>query len=205
MSDVILKATYETLYMVIGSTFFAVILGFVPAIILTLTAPDGLKPNKVVYTILDILVNIFRSFPFVILMVIVIAGKAIGTTAALVPLTISAIPFVARVIESALRSVDVGLIEAAKSFGASDFQIIYRIYLKEAIPAILSGITLTMISIIGYSAMGGALGAGGLGDIAIRYGYQAYKIPYLVVTSIILIIFVQIIQTIGNHLYKKLS
>ena len=208
MSDVILKATYETLYMVIGSTFFAVILGFVPAIILTLTAPDGLKPNKVVYTILDILVNIF---PFVILMVIVIpltrliAGKAIGTTAALVPLTISAIPFVARVIESALRSVDVGLIEAAKSFGASDFQIIYRIYLKEAIPAILSGITLTMISIIGYSAMGGALGAGGLGDIAIRYGYQAYKIPYLVVTSIILIIFVQIIQTIGNHLYKKLS
>ena len=208
MSDVILKATYETLYMVIGSTFFAVILGFIPAIILTLTAPDGLKPNKVIYTIL---VNIFRSFPFVILMVIVIpltrliAGKAIGTTAALVPLTISAIPFVARVIESALRSVDVGLIEAAKSFGASDFQIIYRIYLKEAIPAILSGITLTMISIIGYSAMGGALGAGGLGDIAIRYGYQAYKIPYLVVTSIILIIFVQIIQTIGNHLYKKLS
>ena len=197
MSDVILKATYETLYMVIGSTFFAVILGFIPAIILTLTAPDGLKPNKVIYTILDILVNIFRSFPFVILMVIVIpltrliAGKAIGTTAALVPLTISAIPFVARVIESALR--------------ASDFQIIYRIYLKEAIPAILSGITLTMISIIGYSAMGGALGAGGLGDIAIRYGYQAYKIPYLVVTSIILIIFVQIIQTIGNHLYKKLS
>ena len=160
MSDVILKATYETLYMVIGSTFFAVILGFIPAIILTLTAPDGLKPNKVIYTILDILVNIFRSFPFVILMVIVIpltrliAGKAIGTTAALVPLTISAIPFVARVIESALRSVDVGLIEAAKSFGASDFQIIYRIYLKEAIPAILSGITLTMISIIGYSAMG---------------------------------------------------
>ena len=210
MSDIILKATYETLYMVIGSTFFAVILGFVPAIILTLTAPDGLKPNKVVYTSLDILVNIFRSFPFVILMVIVIpltrliAGKAIGTTAALVPLTISAIPFVARVIESALRSVDVGLIEAAKSFGASDFQIIYRIYLKEAFPAI-SGITLTMISIIGYSAMGGALGAGGLGDIAIRYGYQAYKIPYLVVTSIILIIFVQIIQTIGNHLYKKLS
>ena len=182
MSDVILKATYETLYMVIGSTFFAVILGFIPAIILTLTAPDGLKPNKVIYTILDILVNIFRSFPFVILMVIVI------------PLT-----------RSALRSVDVGLIEAAKSFGASDFQIIYRIYLKEAIPAILSGITLTMISIIGYSAMGGALGAGGLGDIAIRYGYQAYKIPYLVVTSIILIIFVQIIQTIGNHLYKKLS
>ena len=212
MSDVILKATYETLYMVIGSTFFAVVLGFIPAIVLTLTAPDGLKPNKVIYTILDATrKNVFRSFPFVILMVIVIpltrliAGKAIGTTAALVPLTISAIPFVARVIESALRSVDVGLIEAAKSFGATDFLNYLSYLFKEAFPAILSGITLTMISIIGYSAMGGALGAGGLGDIAIRYGYQAYKIPYLVVTSIILIIFVQIIQTIGNHLYKKLS
>ena len=134
-----------------------------------------------------------------------IAGKAIGTTAALVPLTISAIPFVARVIESALRSVDIGLVEAARSFGASDFQIIIRVYLKEALPGILSGITLTMISIVGYSAMGGALGAGGIGDIAIRYGYQAYQIPYLIAASIILIIFVQIIQSIGNHLYKKLS
>ena len=131
MSDVILKATYETLYMVIGSTFFAVVLGFIPAIVLTLTAPDGLKPNKVIYTILDVLVNVFRSFPFVILMVIVIpltrliAGKAIGTTAALVPLTISAIPFVARVIESALRSVDVGLIEAAKSL----VQLIFKLFI----------------------------------------------------------------------------
>ncbi|RHM61029.1 MULTISPECIES: methionine ABC transporter permease [Coprobacillaceae] len=211
MSEVLIQATYETLYMVLGSTFFAVILGFIPAIVLTLTAPEGLKPNKVVYHILDVIVNVFRSFPFVILMVIVIpltrliAGKAIGTTAALVPLTISAIPFVARVIESALRSVDIGLVEAARSFGASDFQIIIRVYLKEALPGILSGITLTMISIVGYSAMGGALGAGGIGDIAIRYGYQAYQIPYLIAASIILIIFVQIIQSIGNHLYKKLS
>jgi D-methionine transport system permease protein len=134
-----------------------------------------------------------------------IAGKAIGTTAALVPLTISAIPFVARVIESALRGVDPGLIEAAKSFGASDGQIIFRVYLKEALPSILSGITLTMISLIGYSAMGGAIGAGGLGDVAIRKGYQGYNFNYLLVTSIILIVFVQIIQTIGNYLFKKLS
>jgi D-methionine transport system permease protein len=161
--------------------------------------------------VLDFLVNTFRSFPFIILMVIVIpftrllAGKAIGTRAALVPLTISAIPFVARVIESALRGVDSGLIEAAKSFGANDFQIVLRVYLKEALPSILSGITLTMISLIGYSAMGGAIGAGGLGDVAIRYGYQAYKMPYLVVTSIILIVFVQLIQTIGNTLFKRLS
>lgn len=211
MADMMINATLETIYMVLGSTIFSVILGFIPAIILTLTADDGLKPNKIIYNILDILVNIFRSFPFIILMVIVIpvtraiAGKAIGTTAALVPLTISAIPFVARVIESALRGVDPGLIEAAKSFGASDGQIIFRVYLKEALPSILSGITLTMISLIGYSAMGGAIGAGGLGDVAIRKGYQGYNFNYLLVTSIILIVFVQIIQTIGNYLFKKLS
>lgn len=211
MFDVIAKATWQTIYMVIGSTLFSVILGFIPAIILTVTANDGLKPNKIIYGILDMIVNIFRSFPFIILMVIVIpftrliAGKAIGTKAALVPLTISAIPFVARVIESALRSVDHGLIEAARSFGASNTQIIFRVYLKEAFPAILSGITLTMISLIGYSAMGGAIGAGGLGDVAIRYGYQAYNIPYLIATSIILILFVQLIQTAGNLLFKKLS
>ena len=211
MFDVIAKAAWQTIYMVIGSTLFSVILGFIPAIILTVTANDGLKPNKIIYGILDMIVNIFRSFPFIILMVIVIpftrliAGKAIGTKAALVPLTISAIPFVARVIESALRSVDHGLIEAARSFGASNTQIIFRVYLKEAFPAILSGITLTMISLIGYSAMGGAIGAGGLGDVAIRYGYQAYNIPYLIATSIILILFVQLIQTAGNFLFKKLS
>lgn len=211
MTEMMIKATYETIFMVVGSTIFSVVLGFIPAIILTLTANDGLKPNKIIYTTLDFVVNVLRSFPFIILMIIVIpvtraiAGKAIGTTAALVPLTISAIPFVARVIESALRSVDPGLIEAAKSFGASDFQIIRRIYLKEALPAILSGITLTMISLVGYSAMGGAIGAGGLGDVAIRKGYQGYNLSYLIVTSIILIVFVQIIQSIGNYLYKKLS
>ena len=180
---------------------------------LTVTAPDGLRPNKIIYGYLDILVNVFRSFPFIILMVIVIPvlprndrrKRPNWYKGALVPLTISAIPFVARVIESALRSVDHGLIEAARSFGAGDLQIIFRVYLKEALPAILSGITLTMISLIGYSAMGGAIGAGGLGDVAIRYGYQAYKMPYLISTSIVLIIFVQVIQSVGNLLYKKLS
>lgn len=210
MWNIIAKAAGQTVYMVAGSTLFSVILGFIPAMILTLTAPDGLRPNRLIYGILDVIVNIFRSFPFVILMVIIIpftrliAGKSIGTKAALVPLTVSAIPFVARVIETALRGVDSGLIEAARSFGASDAQIIRRVYLKEAFPGIISGITLTMINLIGYSAMGGAIGAGGLGDVAIRYGYQAYKIPYLVVTSIILIVFVQVIQSVGNLLYKKL-
>ncbi len=211
MFDTMVKASYETLYMVFGTTFFSVILGFIPAIVLVLTAPDGLKPNKIVYQILDFIVNTFRSFPFIILLILVIpvtraiVGTSLGSTAAIVPLTISAIPFVARVIESALRSVDPGLIEAAKSFGASDIQIIFRVYFKEAFPSIISGIILTMISIIGYTAMAGSVGGGGLGDIAIRRGYQAYNLKYLFVTSIILIVIVQIIQNIGNYLYKKLS
>ena len=209
MYDVIMKAFGQTVYMVIGSTIFSVILGFIPAIVLTVTAPDGLRPNKIIYGILDILVNVFRSFPFIILMVIVIpftrmiAGKAIGTKAALVPLTISAIPFVARVIESALRSVDHGLIEAARSFGAGDLQIIFRVYLKEALPAILSDITLTMISLIGYSAMGGAIGAGGLGDVAIRYGYHRYQADMMLVTVVILVIIAQLIQEIFTRSSRR--
>ena len=211
MFDTMVKASYETLYMVFGTTFFSVILGFIPAIVLVLTAPDGLKPNKIVYQILDFIVNTFRSFPFIILLILVIpvtraiVGTSLGSTAAIVPLTISAIPFVARVIESALRSVDPGLIEAAKSFGASDIQIIFRVYFKEAFTSIISGIILTMISIIGYTAMAGSVGGGGLGDVAIRRGYQAYNLKYLFATSIILIVIVQIIQNIGNYLYKKLS
>ena len=211
MFDTMVKASYETLYMVFGTTFFSVILGFIPAIVLVLTAPDGLKPNKIVYQILDFIVNTFRSFPFIILLILVIpvtraiVGTSLGSTAAIVPITISAIPFVARVIESALRSVDPGLIEAAKSFGASDIQIIFRVYFKEAFPSIISGIILTMISIIGYTAMAGSVGGGGLGDVAIRRGYQAYNLKYLFATSIILIVIVQIIQNIGNYLYKKLS
>jgi D-methionine transport system permease protein len=211
MSEIIGKALIETLEMVFVSTTFSVILGFIPAIILTLTANDGLKPNKIIYSILDFIINTLRSFPFIILMVIVIpltrliAGKSIGTEAAIVPLTIAAAPFVARVIESSLREVDKGVIEAAKSFGASNTQIIFKVMLKEAIPSIMSGITLTIISIVGYSAMGGALGAGGLGDVAIRYGYQRYQIDYMVVTCIILIIVVQLLQFLGNYFYNKLS
>ena len=211
MWPIIGKAFQETLIMVFFSTLFSVIIGTIPAVVLTLTAPDGLRPNRAVYGTLSFIVNVFRSFPFIILMILVIpvtrflAGKSIGTTAAIVPLTISAIPFVARVMESALREVDPGLIEAARSFGASDIQIFHRVYFKEALPSILSGVVLTMISLVGYSAMGGAIGAGGLGDVAIRYGYQGYRMPYLIATSIVLIIFVQIVQAIGNLIYNKLS
>lgn len=211
MWDIILKATGQTLTMVFWSTLFSVLLGFLPAIILTLTAPDGLKPNKIVYEILSFLVNTFRSFPFVILMVVIIPltraimGTTIGTKAAIVPLTACAIPFIARVFENALRETDPGVIEAARSFGASDAQILFRVYFKESVPRLLNGVVLLMINILGYSAMAGTLGGGGIGDIAIRYGYQKYSTEYLVVCSAILIVFVQGIQSLGNYIYRKLS
>lgn len=211
MAGVIINVLWQTLYMVFWATLFSVIIGFIPAIVLTLTAPDGLHPIRPVYETLSFIINVFRSFPFIILLVLVIPftrlviGKAIGTTASIVPLTISAIPFIARIFENALRETDHGVIEAAKSFGASDIQILFFVYIKESVPRIINGIVLLIISLIGYSAMAGTVGGGGIGDIAIRFGYQQYRTDYLVVCSVILIIFVQVIQMIGNHLYKRLS
>lgn len=211
MQEIIIIALKQTLIMVLASTIFSVILGFVPAILLIITSDDGLKPNKFMYSILDFIVNTLRSFPFVILMVIImpltklLVGKSTGTLAAIVPLTIAAAPLVSRIIESALREVDKGVIESAKSFGASNFQIIFKVMLKEAIPSIVSGITLALISIVGYSAMAGTLGAGGLGDVAIRYGYQRFETDFMIITCIILIIFVQLLQFLGNYFYGKLS
>jgi D-methionine transport system permease protein len=209
--DILLPAIWETLYMVLLSTFFSVIIGFLFAVILVVTDTKGLKPNQLIYKPLDLVINILRSFPFIILMIAIfpitrfIIGTTIGTTAAIVPLTIGAAPFATRVIESALREVDLGIIEAAKSFGASNFQIIYKIMIKEALPSIILGITLTVISMIGYSAMAGAIGAGGLGDVALKYGYYRFKTDIMIYTVIILIILVQILQTIGNIIYKKIS
>lgn len=211
MSEILIEGFNKTITMVFFSTLFSVILGFIPAIALIVTAPNGLKPNKGVYNTLDTIINILRGFPFLILMVAImpltklIVGKSIGTTAAIVPLTIAAAPFVARIIESALKEVDPGVVEAAKSFGASNTQIIFRVMLKEAVPSIISGLTLTIISIIGYSAMAGTVGAGGLGDLAVRYGYQRYQTDVMIVTVIILVIIVQVLQSLGNYLYKKLS
>ena len=198
MTAIVMKAFWQTLYMVFWSTLFSVILGFIPAIILT-------------YEILSFIVNVFRSFPFIILLVILIpftrmiVGKSIGTTASIVPLTVSAIPYIARVFETSLRETNPGVIEAARSFGASNFQILMRVYVKESIPRMLNGVVLLVISLIGYSAMAGTVGGGGVGDIAIRYGYQQYKTEYLIVCSAVLILFVQLIQMLGNHMYKKMS
>ena len=211
MSSVIWTSFQQTLYMVFWSTLFSVILALLPAIVLTLTAPDGLRPNKAVYETLSLIVNIFRSFPFIILLVIIIPftraliGKAIGTRAAVVPLTVSAIPYIARIFETSLRETDPGVIEAARSFGASDWQILLRVYIKESIPRMLNGVILLIISLVGYSAMAGAIGGGGIGDLAIRYGYQQYKTDVLIICSAVLIVFVQAVQMLGNYLYKKLS
>ena len=209
--DVMIQAVGQTVYMVFFSTLFASILGFILGIVVTVTSPKGLKPNKIIYNVLDLIINVLRSFPFVILIVFIIpltraiVGTPIGEAAAIVPLTIAAAPFVARIIESSLKEVDSGVIEAAKSFGASNTQIIFKVMLKEAVPSIISGLTLTIINIIGYSAMAGSVGAGGLGKVAISYGYQRYQTDVIIVTVIILIIMVQGLQSLGNYLYKKLS
>lgn len=211
INEVLLPALGQTIYMVLVSTIMAVIIGFIPAIILVITGEKGLKPNKAIYKALDFVINILRSFPFIILMIAIfpftkmLVGKTIGTTAAIVPLTIAAAPFAARVIESAMKEVDAGIIEAARSFGASNWQIIYKVILKEAFPSIILGITLTVISVVGYSAMAGAIGGGGLGDVAIKYGYYRFKTDIMIYTVIILIVLVQIFQSLGDIIYKKLS
>jgi len=209
--NILLPGLWDTVYMVFLSTLYAVLIGFIPAIALVITDEKGLKPNKLVNRVLDFIINLLRSFPFIILMIAIIpftrliSGTSIGRDAAIVPLTIGAAPFAARVIESALKEVDKGIIEAAKSIGASTMQIIFRVMLKEALPSIVLGITLTVISVIGYSAMAGTIGAGGLGDIAVRYGYERFETEIMIYTIIILIVLVQILQSLGNFAYKKLS
>ncbi|KGN02050.1 methionine ABC transporter permease [Clostridium novyi A str. 4570] len=211
MADILLPALLETLYMVLISTALAIVVGFIPAIIMIITYKDGLKPNEAVYKVLDVIVNVLRSFPFIILMIVLIpltkfiVGKSTGTTAAIVPLTIGCAPFVTRIIESSLKEVDKGVIEAAKSFGASTFQIVFKVMLKEALPSIVSGMTLTLISMVGFSAMAGVIGAGGLGAVAMNYGYYAFKNDVLIVTVIVLIALVQLLQSIGTFIYKRVS
>ena len=207
-SRILLPAIGETLYMSIVSTLLAFAIGLIPAVLLILSDKDGLKPNKQLYFVLDIVINVLRSFPFIILIIVLfpvtkmIVGTSIGTTAAIVPLTIGAAPFVARLIENALKEVDKGIIEAAQSFGSSKFQIIFRVMFVEALPGIISAFTLTLIVNIGFSAMAGAGGGGGLGSVAINYGYQRFRPDIMLYTVVILIIMVQIFQVLGNYLYK---
>lgn len=211
MFQLITPATGETLYMVFASTVLAYLIGLPLGIILVVTSPEHILPNPWVERILGTIINILRSAPFIILLVALIPftqsiiGTTIGTTAAIVPLVISAAPFVARVVESSLKEVPYGVIEAALSMGASPKQIILKVLIPEAKASLILGVAITTISVIGYTAMAGAVGGGGLGDLAIQYGYNRFRTDVMIVTVIILVVIVQIIQSLGTTLARKLT
>lgn len=203
------NSTFETLYMLFISGTISLVFGLIFGIILVVTKEGNILENKTVYYILDKIVNIFRSIPFIILLAAAIPftrfimGTAIGTKGALVPLVIGTVPFFSRQIESALLELDKGVIEAAQSMGSSPIEIIFRVYLKESIPNIVRAITITFLSLVGLTAMAGSIGGGGLGDFAIRYGYQRYQNDITFVTVVILLIIVNVIQGLGNYIIKK--
>ncbi|MBO5209735.1 MAG: ABC transporter permease [Lachnospiraceae bacterium] len=207
----IIEGIRDTLYMTLASTLFGYVLGLPMGITLAVTDKNGIKPNPIVYKILDVIANIVRSIPFLILLILLIpftrflVGKSYGSTATIVPLTIAAAPFIARMIESSLNEVDKGVIEAAQSMGAGTFTIIWKVLLVEARTSILVGATIATGTILGYSAMAGTVGGGGLGDIAIRYGYYRYQTDIMIVTVILLVVLVQIFQTIGMRLSNRLD
>ena len=207
-SHLLLNGTLETLYMVSVSLIIAVVFGIPLGVLTTITRKGHILPNGVLNKTLDGIINIGRSIPFIILMVAIIpltraiVGTSIGTTAAIVPLAVAAIPFVARVVDNALLEIDPGIIEAARSMGAAPLQIIVKVLLPEALPGLILGVTLTAINLIGYSAMAGAIGGGGRGDFAVRYGYQRFRVEIMVQTVVILVLLVQLIQWAGNKIAK---
>ncbi len=206
-------STLQTLQMVSLSTLFSVLLGLPLGIFLCITSPasqGGLRPKPVLNEVLSRIVNVLRSFPFIILIILLfplsrlIVGTAIGTKSTIVPLSIAAAPFVARLVETSLKEVDPGVIQAARTMGSTDSQIVFKVLLPEALPSLIAGLTLTIINLIGYSAMAGAVGGGGLGDLAIRYGYQRFRTDVLLVAVVIIIILVELIQFIGNKISAKM-
>lgn len=209
--EMLLEGTWATLYMTLFSTFYGYLIGLPLGVILTITDKDGIKPNAVVYKLLDFIINIARSIPFLILLILVmpltklIVGRSYGYEATIVPLTIAAAPFIGRMVESSLKEVDKGVIEAAQSMGAGIFTIIWKVLLAEARTSLLVGVTIAIGTILGYSAMAGVVGGGGLGDIAIRYGYYRYETGIMIVTIVVLVVLVQILQGIGMMLSKKLD
>ena len=204
-------STLQTLVMVLSSTVFSVLLGLPLGILLCVTDPvTGIMPKPILYQVLTRIVNALRSFPFMILMILLfplsrlIIGTSIGTAATIVPLSIAAAPFVARIIETALKEVDPGVVQAARAMGSTNSQIILKVLLPEALPSLMSGVTLTIINLIGYSAMSGAIGGGGLGDLAIRYGYQRNQPMVMIPAVIIILIMVEVIQFIGSRISARL-
>lgn len=201
----------QTLYMTIVSTIIAYIIGLPMGVLLVTSAKGGIKENKVLFKILDVLTNILRSVPFLILLVLVIpftriiVGTTIGSTATIVPLVIGAAPFVARMVESSLKEVDRGVIEASLSMGASPYQIVKKVMITESLPSLMVGFAISITTILGYSALAGFVRGGGLGDIAIRYGYYRYQFNIMMVTVVLLVLIVQILQAIGTKIALKID
>lgn len=209
--NMLIEGTWATLYMTLLSTFYGYVVGLPLGVVLAITDKGGIKPNIVIYKVLDFIVNVTRSIPFLILLILVmpltklIVGQSYGSGATIVPLTIAAAPFIGRMVESSLKEVDKGVIEAAQSMGAGTFAIIWKVLLAEARTSLLVGVTIAIGTILGYSAMAGVVGGGGLGDIAIRYGYYRYETGIMIATIIVLVILVQILQGIGMMVSKKLD
>ena len=209
--DMIITGIGQTLYMTLVSTALGYLFGLPIGVLLAVTDKDGLTPHPVLYKVLDAIANIVRSIPFLILLILLIpltraiVGKSYGSTATIVPLVVAAVPFIGRMVETSLKEVDAGVIEAARSMGAGNLRIICRVLLVEARTSLIAGATLATGTILGYSAMSGTVGGGGLGDIAIRYGYYRYQVDIMIVTVILLIVLVQLFQTIGNFLASRLD
>ena len=211
MLELFATSLWETVLMVGISGLAGALFGVPLGVLLRLTDHGGVLQNRAVNGVMGAIVNAARSTPFIILLVAIIpftrfiVGSSIGTAAAIVPLTLAAIPFVARLVETALREVDAGLIEAAQAMGATTWQIVLKVLLPEALPGIVAGLTIMLVSLTGYSAMAGAIGGGGLGDLGIRYGYQRFLPDVMLAVVVILIVFVQIVQSLGDWAVRKLS
>lgn len=211
VTDMIILGIGQTLFMVVFSTLFGYVLGLPWGIALAVTNKEGIRPNAAFYRVVDFITNIMRSIPFLILLILIIpltkliVGKSYGSTATIVPLVVSAAPFIARMVESSLMEVDPGVIEAAESMGADTFTIITKVLLVEARASLVVGVTICFGTILGYSAMAGAVGGGGLGDIAIRYGYHRYQVDIMIVTVVLLVILQQIFQFAGMFLSNRID
>jgi len=207
--DLLWEGTLDTIYMTLVSTFFSYVFGMIMAVILVITRADGIRPHPVIFRVLDVIVNLTRSFPFLILMIAIIpftrwlVGTTIGNNATVVPLVVAAAPFVARLIEQSLLEVDRGVIEAAQSMGASTWQLIWKVFISEATPSLINGSAIAATTILGYSAMSGAVGGGGLGKLAIMYGYNRYQNDIMFATVVLLIIIVQLLQSFGDWATRR--
>lgn len=211
MIKMLLEGIRDTCYMTIVSTFFGYLIGLPLGIALTLTDEGGIAPNRTVYRVLDVIINITRSIPFLILLILVmpltkaIVGKTYGSTATIVPLTLAAAPFIGRMVESSLKEVPAGVIEAALSMGAKTGTIVWKVLIGEARTSLLVGATIVLGTVLGYSAMAGVIGGGGLGDIAIRYGYYRYDTGVMLVTLVFIVAIVQLLQGLGNLATRKID